>query len=222
MYFAEENGQPPVVLLKAEAVPADFRPSRRLTAMKGDLGVLDSAELLQSIASGIRSGVLVVDDGFGKAFGMTVSDGKPVDASLGKLTGQDAIVELIVTFDAGSFDFKEVEIDEMVRAKRLPPLANMLMEAALAQDYYQASRRVLRRTDQVVVKGPNIEHWREVLGQADVSEREYATMQSLIELLDADSSLTLEKMLVRMEQCPTHLKWRCAALLHSYGAIAFV
>ncbi len=221
MYFAEEHGTPPVSILKAEAVPTDFRPTRRITAMKGELGVLDSAELLQSIASGIRSGVLVVDDGFGKEFTMTVSAGKPVDASLGKLSGQDAIAELIVTFDAGSFNFKEMEIDDVSRAKKLPALANMLMEGALAQDYYLSARQVLRRTDQLLVKGANIEHWTELVDKTDVSEREYLLMQSLLALLDSDSTLTLEKMLVRMDHCPTHLRWRSAALLHSYGAIAF-
>jgi GGDEF domain-containing protein len=221
MYFAEEHGEPHIAMLKAEAVPADFRPSRRLTAMKGELGVLDTTDLLQSIASGSRSGVLVVDDGFGKEFSMTVGAGKPVAASLGKLTGQDAVVELIVTFDFGSFNFKEAAVDDLVFAKKLPSLLNMLMESAMAQDYYQVARGVLGRTDRPVVQGLNIAHWTELVDKTDVSEREYSIMQTLLSLIDGEAVLTLDKMFARIENCPTHLKWRSAALLHSYGAIDF-
>jgi GGDEF domain-containing protein len=222
MYFAEEHGQSPVALLKAEAVPADFRPSRRLTAMKGQLGVLDTTELLQSIASGSRSGVLIVDDGFGKEFSMTVGAGKPVAASLGKLVGQDAVIEFVVTFDAGSFNFKETAVDDSAPGKRLPPLMNMLMESAMAQDHYHAARSVLRSIERPVVKGANIALWTELIDKSDVSEREYSIMQTLVALVGPDASLTLEKMFARIDNCPTHVKWRSAALLHSYGAIDFV
>jgi len=222
MYYSEENGQGPFAWIKAEGVPPDYKPSRRLTAMKGELGVLDCTELLQSIASGSRSGVLVIEDGLGKEFAMTVGGGRPVAARLGKLSGQDAIVELVVTFDAGSFNFQENASGDAPPEKKLPPLMNMLMESAMAQDYYIAARGVLRRLDLPVVAGPNISQWSDLVSKDELTERELSIMQALLTLVESEEPLTLERMFSILDVCPTYMKWRCAALLYTYGAIDFV
>ncbi len=216
MSFAEEHGTPPVSLLKAEAVPADFRPAKRVRALKGELGVLDGPELIQSIAGANRTGVLTVEDGFGKQFSLTMVAGRPVEAKLGKLSDADALVEFFVTFNGGSFNFKEMDIDESVGSS-LPPLMNILMEGAMAADHYQVAKDILIGLDRPVRFGVNINSWTESLDMNEVTKREYATMQEILGLVDGAASL--DKIFARMEATPTHLRWRGAALLQSCGAI---
>ena len=57
-------------------------------AVKGELGALDGAEIIQSVASGNRSGILSVEDGASnRNFVLLIADGKPIGAALGKLIG---------------------------------------------------------------------------------------------------------------------------------------
>ena len=216
MSFAEEHGTPPISLLKAEAVPADFRPARRVKALKGELGVLDGPELVQSIAGANRTGLLTVEDGFGKQFNLTMVAGKPVEAKLGQLSDVDALVEFFVTIHGGSFNFKEMEIENRSGGS-MPPLMTILMEGALAADHYQVAKDILTRIDRPVRQGANIHQWSESLDMNEVTKRQYATMQEILNLVDGEASL--DKIFARMEVAPTHLKWRGAALLQSCGAI---
>jgi diguanylate cyclase (GGDEF)-like protein len=128
-------------------VPKTFRGKKKAT-LGGELGVLEPAALLQSLATAQKTGVMTVTDAEDRTFFYSCQSGKPAQARLGALSGDNAVVEFIATFEEGRFNFQERAIDG--RAKVLDDtfdvkrsLERCLMDGALAVDNMQWGLQIL-------------------------------------------------------------------------------
>lgn len=101
----------------------------------GSLGATDSAALLQSLASGKKTGLLTVEKR-DKAFMVAFDKGKPIYARLNKLKGKQAFTEFLTTWSDGIFVFRDKgSTDDLDPDSVLnQPLDRLLIDAALCQD----------------------------------------------------------------------------------------
>lgn len=218
LYFAQERMGGRTICDATQVAPG-FTPTRKASVMKGELGVLDSSGLLQSIANSLKSGLLTVEDAIGRQFQLSWEDGKPLYARLDTLTGIHACIEFICTFNTGKFDFKQQTgtTDSQVifaHGDRLPPLHKCLMDAALAEDHLIAARSRITTTEVFVRVTPDGDAQWEQLKAAMVEEwtqPEIEIMESLRSR--ADGSITLTQLFNKIDTVNTCLKWRGAALL---------
>lgn len=104
-------------------------------SMIGSLGAIDTAGLLQSLATAKKTGLLTVDNR-DKTLIVAFESGKPTHASLSKLRGYDAMVEFLTTWSEGIFVFrdkgKSLELDDSARLSQ--SLDRLLLDSALFQD----------------------------------------------------------------------------------------
>ncbi len=123
----------------ADAPPAAGSRKHSIETMKnsmiGSLAAIDSAGLLQSIATARKTGTLTVED---RDQNLVVEfvDGKPKKAVLGKLKGTEAVVEFLVNWIEGIFVFRDQRDPSTLDEESLLPfqLDRMLLDAALFQD----------------------------------------------------------------------------------------
>jgi GGDEF domain-containing protein len=212
-------------LAKARFIPAEFKPQRKFMAVKGELGALDGAEIIQSVASGNRSGILSVEDGASnRNFVLLIADGKPIGAALGKLIGLDALVEFISTYETGSFNFVEKEnMDSEVPAiprQAMPSLMNSLMDAALAADNYTSARHIIKDLKTPVIACYTEAGWNELLAQEQPGEREQHLLKEIMKM--ADGKTNLDTIFAVLNYCPTAIVWHATALLANHGQIDYV
>ncbi len=104
-------------------------------AMMGTLSSIDTSSLLQSVAAARKDGLLVIENG-NKSAQVKFEDGEPASAMLGELAGDEALMELLVSWSEGTFVFRRQDA-----GKRLPglcdvasPLQKLILDASLAQD----------------------------------------------------------------------------------------
>ena len=104
-------------------------------SMIGSLGAIDSAGLLQSFATGKKTGLLTIENRE-KSVIVQFEDGKVTHAKLGKLNGYHALVEFLVSWTEGIFVFRDKgnNSDFDRETKLTQSLERMLLDAALAQD----------------------------------------------------------------------------------------
>ncbi len=104
-------------------------------SMIGSLGATDTAGLLQSLATGKKTGLLSVENR-DKVLNVAYVDGRPVQARLNKLRGYEAIVEFLTTWREGIFVFRDKhasgELDETCVLNH--SLDRLLLDSALYQD----------------------------------------------------------------------------------------
>jgi hypothetical protein len=215
-----------------QQVPRTYRAKKKAAAIGGELGVFDAAGLLQSIATSQKTGVLQVAAGSSdgsKNFWMLFENGKPIQARMGKLSGNLAITEFLVTFEEGNFTFQELmnqgssaklpKLDDQYNVTR--SLERCLMDGALAQDNYNAAKNVVVSPNLLVrpvERESFVNRWN-ALGQIEEppSQEEFAAMADIVKR--ADGQLTLAKIFKDLSPMPTHLMWRSAALLVQHGLV---
>jgi hypothetical protein len=104
-------------------------------SMIGSLGAIDTAGLLQSLATAKKTGLLTVENRE-KAFVISFANGKPMHGRMNKLKGPDALTEFLVTWSEGIFVFRDKgtsqELDDQCTLKQ--SLDKALLDAALFQD----------------------------------------------------------------------------------------
>ncbi len=104
-------------------------------SMIGSLGAIDTAGLLQSLATAKKTGLLTVDNR-DKTIIVAFESGRPTHARLNKLRGYEAMVEFITTWAEGIFVFRDKgrseELDDTARLSQ--SLDRLLLDSALYQD----------------------------------------------------------------------------------------
>lgn len=226
LYYAW-NQLGPSSIVSANQVPVDFVPSQKSSAMAGELGVLDSPSLLQSIAGSEKTGLLTVEDLSGRVFKMSFENGAPQRAQLDNLTGLAALIEYVLSYSTGRFEFKQsfhsVDPDHDVRlpGADLPGLDKCLMEAALAEDNLTNAKKTLPHLDYFVRVTPGInvaDHMDKIReSNDDLSDNDILRIQEL--LSTAYGAHTLKELFEKLPSLPTYLKWRWCSLLLKAGSI---
>ncbi|HMY54207.1 MAG TPA: DUF4388 domain-containing protein, partial [Candidatus Obscuribacter sp.] len=96
---------------------------------------IDTAGLLQSLATAKKTGLLTVDNR-DKTIIVAFESGRPTHARLNKLRGYEAMVEFITTWAEGIFVFRDKgrseELDDTARLSQ--SLDRLLLDSALYQD----------------------------------------------------------------------------------------
>ncbi|CAN5648245.1 hypothetical protein BH10CYA1_BH10CYA1_14580 [soil metagenome] len=214
LYLNEQMG--PNQICHIQKVPAGFKPSKRGSAFSGELGVLDCAGLLQSIATSQKTGLLSVQDDTGRQLLVSWEKGRPKQAKLDKINGNPAIIEFVVTFETGTFTFQQRQNSAIENAGQEigDSLERILMEGALAEDHVRAAKRLIPNMELLVRAVPGIENayrWLRLQEDREVTKDELNVMRTLIKLADGNKSLT--KIFVEMKDSPSYIVWRAAGVL---------
>ncbi len=189
-------------------------------SMIGSLGAIDSAGLLQSIATAKKTGILTVEDR-DKSMMVAFKDGRPTHARLGKLKGHDSVTEFLVTWTEGIFVFRDGAVDagwdESCSLKF--PLDKLLLDAALFQDNVnqiismQPGQKnvVLERVwnfDQLwtVVSAKPLRYFDET----PVAEADKQRMPRIAAIIDGLT--TLDEVIRNFDEWPTHMVLRTVQL----------
>lgn len=213
--------------IHSQQVPKSFKKSAAVQS--GELGVFDPAALLQSLATAQKTGVLTVQAPDGRQLWLLFENGKPVQARMGKYAAAAAVVEFVSTFEEGNFNFQEKSLSGKETATKLPrldenfsitkSLERLLMDGALAQDNFNAARKIIPTLNMLIRPVAPVEfaaRWQQ-LGQIPEPPmpEEFNMMSEIVQ--KADGNTTLQVIFRGMEGVPTHLLWRSAALLIQHG-----
>jgi diguanylate cyclase (GGDEF)-like protein len=214
LYLNEQMG--PNQICHIQKVPKGFKPSRRGSAFSGELGVLDCAGLLQSIATSQKTGLLSVQDDTGRQLLVSWEKGRPRQAKLDNIVGVPAIIEFVVTFETGTFTFQQRQNYSIDNAGEDigESLERILMEGALSEDHVRAAKRLIPNMELLVRAVPGIENayrWLRLQEDREVTRDELACMRTLIKLADGNKSLT--KIFLDMKDSPSYIVWRAAGVL---------
>jgi diguanylate cyclase (GGDEF)-like protein len=214
LYLNEQMG--PNQICHIQKVPTGFKPSKRGSAFSGELGVLDCAGLLQSIATSQKTGLLSVQDDTGRQLLVSWEKGRPKQAKLDQIVGVPAIIEFVVTFETGTFTFQQRANSAIENAGQEigDSLERILMEGALAEDHVRAAKRLIPNMELLVRAVPGIENayrWLRLQEDREVTKDELTVMRTLIKLADGNKSLT--KIFVEMKDSPSYIIWRAAGVL---------
>lgn len=215
----------------AQQVPKSYKSSKTAAAIGGELGVFDPAALLQSLATAQKTGILTVQGPDGRQLWMLFESGKPMQARMGKCAGAAAVVEFVSTFEEGNFNFQEKSNMGRETMSKLPrldesfnigrSLERLLMDAALAQDNYNAAKKAVPTLNMLIRPVAPVEfsaRWQQ-LGQIPEPPLpdEYNLMSSIVK--KADGNTTLANIFRSFDGTPTHMLWRSAQLLIQNGLV---
>jgi len=162
---------------------------------------------------------------------MLFENGKPIQARLGKMKGADAIVEFLVTFEEGGFNFQErATSGRDTKLPMLDPSFNInkgldrcLMDGALAQDNFNAARTIVP-TSQIYIRPVGQQEFNDrwqALGQLKEDDRptpdEFGIMADIVRR--ANGSTTLTQIFAALQPRAHHQLWRAGALLVQHGLV---
>jgi len=198
-------------------VPQSFQPKRN-AVIDGELGVLDSFSLLQSIAASAKTGILTVKNSSGTTFISTWNHGKLVNTKLENSSGMDAFSEFVIFFNSGHFHFKQMKELPAIEQSgaRMPPLSTALMEAALAADHLAVAKTELPDLRVNVIAISSDAGWQSASLGTDISAKEMNVLKALFAKLNSQPQL-LEDLLLELKLYPQFRKWRAAHLLKRHG-----
>ena len=217
--------------IHSQQVPKSYKSSKSASAVSGELGVFDPAALLQSLATAQKTGVLTVQAPDGRQLWLLFDAGKPMQARMGKFAGAAAIVEFVSTFEEGNFNFQEKSGSGRETMTKLPrldesfniskSLERILMDGALAQDNFNAAKKIIPTLNMLVRPVAPVEfaaRWQQ-LGQIAEPPMpdEFNVMSDIVQR--ADGNTTLHNIFRSMEGVPTHSLWRAAGLLIQHGLV---
>ncbi len=220
-YGKTVSGENSVRLIESASVPKNFNDWGKSSVLRGKLGVFDAAEILQSLASGQRTGRFVVDNRQGRTFCINFDNGKPVAADMAFdkrpiFCGTDAICEYVTTFSSGDFIFTEMTSIEGVHAPAMPPLFNCLMTAALAADHLSQAQQILSVTDTVTVTSSEQSH-HQLLQSGEMNPLEQKVIQQIESI--CHGQMLVADLIQQLGDVPTHRLWHSLALMKIFGLL---
>lgn len=194
----------------------------------GSLGATDSPALLQSLASGKKTGLLTVEKR-DKAFVVAFEQGKPTCARLNKLKGKSAFTEFLTTWNDGIFVFRDkgaVE-DSDPDSVLNQPLDRLLLDAALCQDNMtkvldnlpQGRSSILERVWNFEALWSKLSEQHLVyMDKTTVSKQDIAMITKLAYAVDGLT--TLDEIIKSFDLWPTYQIMKAIQLLIDIGLIS--
>ncbi|MBX9948111.1 MAG: DUF4388 domain-containing protein [Candidatus Obscuribacterales bacterium] len=198
----------------AGEVPSDYKKGDSKAVMKGELGVLGGFGLLQSLASSNKTGELMVNQEGQSSLRVLFQDGKPLEVSFGELTGKEALVDFLISYKEGRFQFTERGFSRgtqvIIQQKTPLSLERCLMDAAVAEDHMVVAKRMLRLEDCIISVNPEEQMEKLFNKRTDLTEEEKNGMRTLVATLE--NAATLAQLFEKVKM-PDYIKWRAAHLL---------
>ncbi len=127
-----------------------------ITSLSGDLALFGLPNLMQNLADSRVEGILtVLDDSGNSTSSIVLSDGMMIDATIGDLTGETAVYQLLERPILGRFIFinqpvEQSEIDQVPLGK---PVMSLLMEGMRRYDEFNRAKAVISDDAQFKVTG---------------------------------------------------------------------
>jgi FOG: GGDEF domain len=213
-YVREKLGGNTVI--DCRQVPPGFKP-KEASEIAGTLGVLDCAGLLQSIATSSNTGILIVENELGEQFFISWLDGEPRQATLGDLTGVDAVIEFITTFKNGQYTFQQRAATDGTPSD-LHSLEHCLMESALAEDKMNVALKVIPNVDVRIARLDNVNAWGLLQQDQEITPKEVEALRAVYG--KADGNQPLSSIFDSLSHIPTAVKWRASGLLLQYNLVS--
>ncbi len=191
-------------------------------SMIGSLGAIDTAELLQSLSRGKKTGLLTVENR-DKSFTVAFLQGRPTHAKLNRLVGIDAMTEFLVDWSEGIFVFKDkatlpdLEDEECAL---VPALDRILLDSALYQDQVnQILSNLPSGKNTILERVWNFETlWNKAqerkliyLDESPVTDQDKARILELISHIDGLS--TLDEVIRSFDVWPCHMILKAVQVL---------
>lgn len=201
-------------------------------SMIGSLGAIDTAGLLQSLATAKKTGLLTVENRE-NTLAMSFLDGKPTHALMNNLKGFDAVAEFLVSWREGIFVFKDKasmpELDEE-DCQLTVSLDRMLLDSALYQDQLnQILKKLPSAQNTVLERVWNFDAlWHQLLTQypypnlrymdeSPVSETDRQDIVNLVHCIDGLS--TIEEVSTVFDRWPRFKVMRAIDLLLDHSLV---
>lgn len=201
-------------------IPTGYKQSDSAAVIAGELGVLGGYGLLQSLASSHKTGELKVTHEGSDSLKVLFQDGKPLEVNFGELNGKEALVEFLISYKNGKFQFKErgfTRGTQVIVKEKVPlSLERCLMDAAVAEDHMVVAKRSLELDNCIMSVNPEEQMQKLFSQRKDFSDDEKIAMTALVSSLDKCATL---KQLFLEVKMPDYLKWRAAHLLSDSGVI---
>lgn len=212
-------------------VPKAFRSAKLASNLGGSLDVFDPAALMQSLSISRKSGILTVTHQDGKMFWCYLENGRPTKARLGKFKGTAAIVEFLVLFDSGDFNFTDytsIDKQTLEDIRKLDKsfdcvssLERSLMDGALAHDHFTSAHDVIKQPELFVWPQPGAKTGEALAKLRELkdppSPDEEKAMNEILRM--ANGKVTLKTIFEKLDSLPTHTVWRGAALLVQHDIV---
>jgi diguanylate cyclase (GGDEF)-like protein len=211
----------------AADVPKTFKWAKTHAKIIGELGVFEPSALLQALAHAQKTGVLTIQTSKGQQFWMLFKNGKPLQARTGNLKGYDAIVELMTTFEEGTFKFQEQglgglptlfpKLDESFSIHE--ELTKCLLDAALMKDKFDIAKSIISSADArltLVAKDEFLTRWQVLKDLPEPPTED--ELDLMIEISTSLDGLTpISNILKSLDTRPTAALWHVAAFLVQHG-----
>jgi len=198
----------------ASDVPSDYKKTDSKAAIKGELGVLGGFGLLQSLAVSSKTGELTVSQEGESSLKILIQDGKPLEVSFGDLTGREALVDFLISYKEGKFQFVERGFSRgtqvIIKEKTPLSLERCLMDAAVAEDHMIVAKRMLRLEDCIIAVNAEEQMEKLFSRRKDLTDEEKDGMRKLVSTLE--NAATLQQLFDAVKM-PDYIKWRAAHLL---------
>jgi GGDEF domain-containing protein/uncharacterized membrane protein len=222
-------------VLASSTIPRQFRQKHQGNELGGSLNVFQPAALLQSLAVARRTGLMEVVNKAGHKITIYVENGAPKKARLKRLSGNDAIIEFVSTFEEGDFQFREFRADIGAESisHELTGLGNsqydvtkalegLLLDGALASDHIVAAKTAMPQMGLFLIRelrASDTSAWEELRTLKEPpSQAELDAMQDLVKL-GAGANTLNDIITKRMEHVPTHVTLRAAQLLYEHKLV---
>jgi diguanylate cyclase (GGDEF)-like protein len=227
MYVKEKLGGNQVIAFNQ--VPRQYRVSKLSERVDGSLKVFDPFNMLQSMCSAGRTGILSVEERAGRRFWAFLDKSQVSKAHLGVLRGDWAIVEFLSTFDDGVFTFQEyssLDQETMVEIHRMDDTFTVhktvpkhLIDGTMAQEKLASARRLITNTR--LFARPTREAADVIAGFPQLkptpTREELDAMAAITKFVNGRTMLAT--IMERLEVYPTWLRWHGSAFLMQNGAM---
>lgn len=193
----------------------------------GSLSVVEPATLLQNVANVRETGELSIQRGKLQFLGL-YEGGRITHALLGKLKGNDAVVELVSSWSDGTYAFCKLEKTISHETCRLThPLEKLLLISSQAHESIQSNLSVLPGKHQSILERSidSEQKWQELASTAlRYVDGIAVTDADKLCIADILSSLSrpvkLDALLEKFDQYPSHFKIKAIRLLLDYKMIS--
>lgn len=181
-------------------------------SMIGSLGAIDTAGLLQSLATAKKTGLLTVEDR-DKILIVGFVEGKPTHARMNKLFGYNAMVEFLTTWGEGIFVFRDKGISQEFddNCKIPQSLERILLDSALCQDQVnQIFATLPQGRDSILERVWNFEMlWQQMAGAPlRLMDESLLTGDERLMISDLaahiDGLSTIDEVIKAFDNWPTH------------------
>jgi diguanylate cyclase (GGDEF)-like protein len=211
----------------ASNVPKTFKWAKTHAKIIGELGVFEPSALLQALAHAQKTGVLTIQTSKDQQFWMLFKNGKPLQARTGNLKGVNAIVELMTTFEEGTFKFQEQgpgglpslfpHLDESFNINE--ELTKCLLDAALIKDKFDIAKSIISSGDArltLVQKEEFMARWQVLKDLPEPPTDD--ELELMVEIsTNLDGATPINSILKSLDSKPTAVLWHVAAFLVQHG-----